>query len=168
MENYIGRHLLIDCYRCKEGVIDTADLLIPLMGTAAEKLGIELYDTFYHEDEHEITVAGFGENAHISIHSYPIENYAAIDIYLFDAKLQPTVVMSVFRQYLQPDKIRATSVKRGNIDTDLDLKPKIQSRSTTIRKMKRTGHQINAAGKRVVHFIRKNREKKESNFSGPE
>lgn len=166
MENYIGRHLLIDCYRCKEGVIDSADLLIPLMGTAAEKLGIELYDTFYHEDEREITVAGFGGNSHISIHSYPIENYAAIDIYLFDTKLQPTVAMSIFREYLQPDKIRATSVKRGNIDTALDLKPKIQSRSTAIRKMKRTGHQLNAASKKVVHFIRKSRDRKDG--LGPE
>lgn len=157
MENYIGRHLLVDCYRCKEGVIDSADLLIPLMCTAAEKLGIELYDTFYHEGDREITVAGFAENAHLSIHSYPIENYAAVDMYLFDTDVQPTVAMGVLRDYLQPDKIRATSVKRGNIDMDLDLKPKIQSRSTAIRKMKRTGHQLNAAGRKVVHFIRKSR-----------
>lgn len=155
MENYIGRHLLIDCYRCKEGVIESADLLIPLITAAAEKLGIELYDTFYHEAEREITVAGFADNAHIAIHAYPIENYTAVDIYLFDTDVQPTVAMSVIRDYLQPDKIRATSVKRGNIDTNLDLKPKIRSRSTALRKMKRTGHQINAAGKKVVHFIRR-------------
>lgn len=159
MENYVGKHLLIDCYHCKEGVIDSADLLIPLIVSAAEKLNIELYDTFYHEGEREITVAGFGDNAHICIHSYPIENYTAVDIYLFDTEVQPTIAMSVLRDYLQPDKIRATSVKRGNIDRDLDLKPKIQSKSTAIRKMKRTGHQLNAAGKKVVHFIRKTRDR---------
>lgn len=166
MENYIGRHLLIDCYRCEEGVIDSADLLIPLVNAVSERLGLELYDTFYHEDEHEVTVSGFGENAHVCIHSYPASNYAAIDIFLFAKKEQPTLAMSIVREYLSPDKIRATSVKRGNIDTGLDLKPKIQSKSTAIRKMKRTGHQINAAGKKVVHFIQKNREKRGTD--GPE
>lgn len=157
MENYIGRHLLIDCYRCREGVIDSADLLIPLISAAAQSLGVELYDTFYHEDEKEITVSGFGENCHLAIHTYPEPNYAAVDIYLFDTDVQPTLAMPVLRQYLQPDKIRATSVKRGNIDTDLDLKPKIKSKSTAMRKVKRTGHQLNAAGKKVVHFIQKSR-----------
>lgn len=157
MENYIGRHLLIDCYRCREGVIDSADLLIPLINAAAQSLGVELYDTFFHEDDREITVSGFGENCHICIHTYPEPNYAAVDIYLFDTAVQPTLAMAVLRQYLHPDKIRATSVKRGNIDTDLDLKPKIHSKSTAMRKMKRTGHQINAAGKKVVHFIQKSR-----------
>ena len=70
--------------------------------------------------------------------------------------------MPVLREYLQPDKIRATSVKRGNIDTSLDLKPKIQSKSTAMRKMKRTGHQLNAAGRKVVHFIQKSRPKKKT------
>lgn len=157
MENYIGRHLLIDCYRCREGVIDSADLLIPLINSAAQSLGIELYDTFYHEGEKEITVSGFGENCHLCIHTYPEPNYAAVDIYLFDTDVQPTLAMPILRQYLQPDKIRATSVKRGNIDTDLDLKPKIKSKSTAMRKVKRTGHQLNAAGKKVVHFIQKSR-----------
>lgn len=160
MENYIGRHLLIDCYRCREGVIDSADLLIPLINSAAQSLGVELYDTFFHEDEREITVSGFGENAHLCIHTYPEPNYAAVDIYLFDTDIQPTLAMPVLREYLQPDKIRATSVKRGNIDTSLDLKPKIQSKSTAMRKMKRTGHQLNAAGRKVVHFIQKSRPKK--------
>lgn len=161
MENYVGRHLLIDCYRCREGVIDSADLLIPLINSAAQSLNIELYDTFYHEDEKEITVSGFGENSHICIHTYPEPNFAAVDIYLFDTTIQPTLAMTVLREYLQPDKIRATSVKRGNIDPDLDLKPKIKSKSTAMRKMKRTGHQINAAGKKVVHFIQKGRASKE-------
>ncbi len=161
MENYVGRHLLIDCYRCREGVIDSADLLIPLINSAAQSLSIELYDTFYHEDEKEITVSGFGENCHICIHTYPEPNFAAVDIYLFDTDIQPTLAMTVLREYLQPDKIRATSVKRGNIDPILDLKPKIKSKSTTMRKMKRTGHQINAAGKRVVHFIQKSRSNKD-------
>ena len=166
MENYIGRHLLIDCYRCEEGVIDTADMLIPLVSAVSERLGIDLYDTFYHEDEKEVTVSGFGEGAHVCIHSYPESNYAAIDIYLFNMDEQPTLAMSTIRDYLSPDKIRATSVKRGNIDTGLDLKPKIQSKSTTMRKMKRTGHQINAAGKKVVHFIKRSREKRGTD--GPE
>lgn len=159
MENYIGRHLLVDCYRCKEGVIDAADLLIPLVTDIAARLGTELYDTFYHEGEREITVAGFGENAHICVHAYPIENYTAVDMYLYDTALQPTIAMGALRDYLRPDKIRATSVKRGNIDRSLDLKPKIQSKSTAIRKMRRTGHQLNAAGKKVVHFIRSRKEK---------
>ena len=166
MENYIGRHLLIDCYRCEEGIIDTAELLAPLIISVAERLGFGLYDTFYHEDEGEVTVAGFGEHAHVCIHSYPETNYAAIDIYIFGSDVQPTLAMSTIRDFLSPDKIRATSVKRGNIDTSLDLKPKIQSKSTAIRRMRRTGHQLNAAGKKVVHFIRRNKEKHGS--EGPE
>ncbi len=157
MESYIGKHLLIDCYRCKEGVIDAANLLIPLMEQAAKKLDAELYGTFYHESNHEIIVAGFGDNMHIDIHAYPIENYTAVDIYLYDTDSNPAACMRILRDYLQPDKIRATSVKRGNIDRKLDLKPKIKSSSTTIRKMRHTGRQINDAGQKVVNLFNKGR-----------
>ncbi len=154
MESYIGKHLLVDCYRCKEGVIDAADLLIPLMGKVADKLDTDLYGTFYHESDHEIIVAGFGNNMHIDIHAYPIENYTAVDIYLYDTETNPTSAMRILRDYLQPDKIRATSVKRGNIDRKLDLKPKIKSNSTTIRKMRHTTQQLNDAGQKVVGLMK--------------
>ncbi len=45
-------------------------------------------------------------------------------------------------------------MKRGNIDHKLDLKPKVKSDSTAIRKMRHTTQQLNDAGQKMVGLMK--------------
>ena len=164
MDNYIGKHLLVDCYGCRPSSIDSSPDLLAAMIDAAEKIGMTLKENFCHESEDEVIIAAYGDKSHICVHAYPQLCYAAVDIYSFDADLKPTRTMVMLRNYFHPEKIRATSVKRGNINPD--MKPNIHSKSTTMHKFKNTGHQMSAAGKKVASYIVHRTEKRDG--LGPE
>ncbi len=164
MDNYIGKHLLVDCYGCVQEEITSSKALIAAMNQAAADLGMTVNDTFFHETADEITVASYGEKAHICVHAYPALGYAAVDIYSFDGDIIPARTMAVLRKSLQPEKIRATSVKRGNINPD--MKPRIRSRSTAMHKFKNTGKKVSSAGKKVANFMAHRNEKRDT--LGPE
>ena len=40
MDNYIGKHLLVDCYGCRPSSIDSSPDLLAAMIDAAEKIGM--------------------------------------------------------------------------------------------------------------------------------
>ncbi len=151
MDNFIGKHLLVDCYGCIQEEISSSTSLTAVMNEAAANLSMTVNDTFFHEGRDEITVACYGDKSHVCIHAYPKLGYAAVDVYSFDTDILPASTMSVLRNTLQPEKIRATSVKRGNIDPD--MKPHIRSRSTAMHKFKNTGHHMSQAGKKVADFM---------------
>ncbi len=164
MDNFIGKHLLVDCYGCIQEEITSSKALLAVMNEAAANLGMAVNDTFFHENEEEITVAAYGDKAHVCIHAYPKLGYAAIDIYSFDTDIAPASTMAVIRSTLEPEKIRATSVKRGNIDPD--MKPHIRSRSTAMHKFKNTSLHVSQAGKKVADFMVHRNEKRDT--LGPE
>lgn len=151
MDNYIGKHLLVDCYGCTEGSLSSPDELLDAITQAAEQIGMTTTSIFKHECGDEMIAAAYGEKSHICIHAYPDIGFAAVDIYNFTTDLKPARTMSVLRLFLKPEKIRATSVKRGNINPD--MKPAIHSKSTALHKFKNTGHQVSAAGKKVAQYI---------------
>ena len=164
MDNYIGKHLLIDCYNCDMDSIESSQTALQALTDAAEKIGMEVKDTFFHESDNELTAAAYGPKSHICIHWYPDLCYAAVDIYSFDMDLKPARTMAVLRASLHPEKIRATSVKRGNIDPD--MKPNIKSKSTTLHKFKNTRQQMITAGQKVANYMRHKNEKRDT--LGPE
>lgn len=164
MDNYIGKHLLIDCYSCSPDTLEDSKTTLQTLSDAAGKIGMEVKDTFFHESEDEITAAAYGPKSHICIHWYPHLAYAAMDIYSFNIDLKPARSMAVLRAALHPEKIRATSVKRGNINPD--MKPNIKSKSTTLHKFKNTGQQMKTAGQKVANYMRHKNEKRDT--LGPE
>ena len=164
MDNYIGKHLLIDCYNCNLDAIKSSKILIQSLNDAADKLCMKVNDTFFYEGDEEITTAANGVKSHICIHSYPDLGYAAVDIYSFDTDIKPARAMAILRASLQPEKIRATSVKRGNISPD--MKPNTKSRSTTMHKFKNTRNQVKTAGQKMANYMRHKNEKRDT--LGPE
>ncbi len=166
MSNYVGKHLLVDCYGCKMEILSSAHDILQIMSEGAEYLGLEIEDTYLHEGEEEIIAAAYGVKAHVCVHVYPDMGYAAIDIYSFDPGLIPAKTMKIIRSVLKPEKIRATSVKRGDMSAITDMKPRIRSKTTTLRKFRNTGNKINKARKRVVRYMAHKNEKRDG--WGPE
>lgn len=164
MDNYIGKHLLIDCYNCDSDNMESPRKVQEAIHDVAEKIGMAVNDTFYLDGEEEIIAAAYGPKSHICIHAYPKLGYAAVDIYSFDQDLKPARTMAVLRASLHPEKIRATSVKRGNINPD--MKPNIKSKSTTLHKFKNTRNQIKTTGQKVANYMRHKNEKRDT--LGPE
>lgn len=155
MKENLGKHLLIDCYGCRRNSIDDMGTLADIADEAIAIADIEAYDTHTHQTENELVLTVIGHSSHILIHSYPDFSYVAIDVFAFNADIDPTTVMKILRQRLRPDKIRATSVRRGKVDTDNDpdMKPKTKSKTTTFRRMKSTGQQLKQTGSKMLRVL---------------
>jgi len=166
MDEYAGKHLLVDCYGCREDSVNSSEAVMDALHKAADQIEVELQDTFFVETEEEIICTGVGDRCHICIHAYPKMNYAAADVYSFAAELKPAGAMRVFRKLFKPGRIRATSVKRGNMNAHPDMKPNTKSKSTTLHKFRNTGHHINQATKKMANYMRHKNEKRDT--LGPE
>ena len=59
MDNYIGKHLLVDCYGCRPSSIDSSPDLLAAMIDAAEKIGMTLKENFCHESEDEVIISAY-------------------------------------------------------------------------------------------------------------
>ena len=146
MSDYVGKHLLVDCYGCKKEILLSSAEILNTMSDSAVYLGLNVEDTYFHDGEEEITVSAYGPRSHICIHAYPDMGYVAIDIYSFDPELIPA--------------------KRGDMSAITDMKPITESKTTALRKFRNTGNRINKAGKKVAHYIVQKREKRDG--LGPE
>ncbi|KXB91078.1 hypothetical protein HMPREF3191_01085 [Veillonellaceae bacterium DNF00626] len=166
MSDYVGKHILIDCYGCKVELMKEGTELFRFLFSDDGPVKIEVDDTYIHETNDEVIMAAYASRVHICIHLYPDMAYAAIDLYSFDSEMIPTSVMKAVRTYLKPERIRATSVKRGDMTAITDMKPSTKLKTTTMRKFRNTGKKINNAGKKVARYIVHNRKNRDD--LGPE
>ena len=150
MSNYIGKHLLIDCYECRKNTMNDLDVIVQCLRNAAKRIGMTIAKEFTQHEDDELTAAVCGDRSYITIHCYPSLDFAAIDVYEFDNDLDPARAMHIFRKQFHPQKLRATSIKRGNIARK-DTIPHSHNKTTTLRKFKKTGKRMVSVAKFIRH-----------------
>ena len=101
-----------------------------------------------------MTGIAFTGNTHICIHYYPVLSYAAVDIYSFSADLHLSRIMGIFKTAFKSDRIKATSVRRGDFGSIRDMRPKRKSKITTVRRMKNTGARIKRTSAKMINILR--------------
>jgi S-adenosylmethionine decarboxylase len=108
-----GYHYILDLTLKDENILKRSDLLKCLFEAALTKFNILKYD------EYKFTTGGCGVTAvfllsesHCSYHTYPENNYIAIDI--FTCGKDPTQVVNLILQRLSPINKRIICLKRGS------------------------------------------------------
>ncbi len=154
MNNTTGKHLLIDFYNCKTDLTAPAEVQL-LVKRAFESIHIPIDGlTLYHDHEDELICVAVSRNAHLCIHIYPRLSYVAVDIYSFCSDLRTSHIMSIFKTELGSDRIKATSVRRGDFGSIRDMRPKKNSKITTVRRMKNTGSRLRKTGVKMFNILR--------------
>ena len=137
MNNTLGKHVLIDFYNCKATFTEAEDLQ-PLVERAFDLVDTPVEGiTFFHID-----------------HAYPPLSYVAVDIYSFNIDLKTSQIMSALKVNLRSDRIKATSIRRGDFGSIRDMRPKRKSKITTARRMKNTGARIKKTSVKMFNILR--------------
>lgn len=153
MNNTLGKHVLIDFYNCKTKLSEAEDLQ-PMVERAFELVGVPLEGAhFFHFDD-EMTCIAVSGNSHICIHAYPLLAYVAVDIYSFNIDINTSHIMSALKVLLKSDRIKATSIRRGDFGSIRDMRPKRKSKITTARRMKNTGTRIKKTSVKMFNILR--------------
>lgn len=86
--------------------------------------------------------------------------YAAVDIYTFDIPMQTTLIMRELKQAFGAERVKATSVNRGDFGSLRDMKPRKKTslsalaRVTRTRtRLKQTGTKLKTTGAKVFKVI---------------
>lgn len=77
-----GKHLILDLYGCSENLLDSYDYLDEMLRTAVRMSGATLLRVTGHKFEPEgVTILALLAESHASIHTWPSQQYAAVDLY---------------------------------------------------------------------------------------
>ena len=107
-----GTHILIDHFS-GEGLTDT-DRIERALQDAARAAGATILSGSFHKFGGHGGVTGvlLLAESHISIHTWPEKNYAAIDIFMC-GDAQPDLAAASLETSLNPERTRITRVRRG-------------------------------------------------------
>lgn len=112
---YAGTHLILDLHGA-ENLSDFTVVTTALLD-AAKAIGATVLDvnTHYFQPQGGVTGVALLAESHISIHTWPENSYAAIDIFVC-GKLNPTKAIEVFDRAFHPTQMKHTEILRGAID----------------------------------------------------
>ena len=77
-----GRHLILDLYECDQEILDDYEELERLLQVALNMAGANILRVFGEKFQPQgVTLLALLAESHASIHTWPCEGYAAIDLY---------------------------------------------------------------------------------------
>jgi len=78
----IGKHCILELYDCDPSKLDDETFLIHTITTAAQRAGATLLNLITHRFEPQgVTGLALLAESHISIHTWPENGYAAVDVF---------------------------------------------------------------------------------------
>ena len=112
---YAGTHLLVDLWGAKN--LTDADLIETALKECISTCGATLLSLHLHCFSENGGISGVAvlSESHISIHTWPERDYAAIDIFMCgDAK--PHKAIPILRRHFKPATVQLTEQKRGLVE----------------------------------------------------
>lgn len=78
----VGKHLILDLYECSADLLDDYEYLEDMLRTAVRMSGATLVRVIGHKfDPEGVTILALLAESHASIHTWPSQQYAAVDLY---------------------------------------------------------------------------------------
>ncbi|MBU2994883.1 adenosylmethionine decarboxylase [Cellulophaga baltica] len=119
---FIGIHATWDVYNCNKEKLSFVPYVEETLHTITATLDLEELNEAFKQFE-PIGVTGFIllAESHISIHTWPEHNYAAVDVFScknFDTSL----VTKLLEKLFESDKIELNKLKRGSLELVNQLK----------------------------------------------
>lgn len=109
---YAGVHLIVEIWRAKH--LNNLPVIKQILKDAVEACGATLLTIDLHKFSPFDGVSGMAilQESHISIHSWPEYEYAALDIFVCGT-IDPYNAIPVLKKGFEPKDIQVVEVKRG-------------------------------------------------------
>ncbi len=111
---FAGTHILLDCWNAQN--LDSLEHIETALRKAVEVSGATLLHIHLHHFTPNGGVSGVAvlAESHISIHTWPERDYAALDIFMC-GETKPHAVIPVFKVAFNTDNIEITEHLRGKV-----------------------------------------------------
>jgi S-adenosylmethionine decarboxylase len=110
----MGRHIIADLSGCNKKLISSVSFVQNILEEAVKKAKATIISSRFHQFT-PIGVSGIVllSESHCSIHTWPDEEYAAIDIYTCGEHVYPKVACDHIADKLEASRVYITSLERG-------------------------------------------------------
>ena len=110
----LGIHIILDVWGVKPELLREINFVQATMLLAAESSKVSILGAKFHQFEPE-GVSGYVliAESHISIHTWPANGYASLDIYTCGEKSFPKKAMEVLLKAFAPTKYNVLMISRG-------------------------------------------------------
>jgi len=113
-ERYAGAHLLLDLWGARDLCsVETIDRALRQAAEAARATVLSV-DLHHFSPQEGVSGVAILAESHISIHTWPERNFAAVDIFMC-GDTEPMQAVEVLRTYLQPQHMDLLEHKRGRM-----------------------------------------------------
>ena len=108
----MGKHFLLNLYGCSLVLLNDEQFLIDLLENAAIASGASVLKTVSHKfDPQGITAICLLSESHISIHTWPEEGKAALDVYTCGSA-NPKIGCDIIIAQLNPSEYKLNYIQR--------------------------------------------------------
>ena len=130
----LGRQLLVELYNCDNERINDIKAVEQAMLEATRRSGATIINSDFHEfSPYGISGVIVIAESHVTIHTWPEYNYAAVDVFTCGDHIDPWTIQEALKEYFISENTSSMEVKRGLFKTspgeDLPFKAE---ESTTI------------------------------------
>ena len=111
---YAGTHLLVDLWGATN--LDNPELIDAALRAAAVRAGATILHSHFHHFSPNGGVSGVVvlAESHISIHTWPERNFAAVDIFMC-GECDPHDAVPVLREAFEPERVDLDEQRRGRV-----------------------------------------------------
>lgn len=113
---YLGRHLIVEFYGCPKSIIDDAEFLERILEEGVVKAGGRIVGKLFHKFKPQgVTGIIAISESHVSVHTWPENNYMALDAFTCGNEMDPWVVYRELSEKIKPKRVKVLELKRGEL-----------------------------------------------------
>ena len=114
----LGRQILVEFYDCNSDKInDVAFVESSLLEATRKSKATIISHNFHKFSPHGISGVVVIAESHVTIHSWPEYNYAAVDIFTCGDTIDPWVIQEFLKDAFESTNISSMEMKRGMFRT---------------------------------------------------
>lgn len=113
---FLGIHLLIEMYDCNSELLNNPEYVQSVLVQSAEHAGATVVSNSIHKfNPHGVSGAVVIAESHVTIHTWPEYNYAAVDVFTCSNTVSPWSIVTEIEEKLECKTSKITDIHRGII-----------------------------------------------------
>ncbi|MBU5484630.1 adenosylmethionine decarboxylase [Clostridium sp. MSJ-11] len=113
----LGRHIMVEYYNCDKEILNNYEKIEKYMVQAAKEAKATIVtSTFHMFNPWGVSGAVIIQESHLTIHTWPEYNYAAVDLFTCGDEVNPWDAFEYLERKLKAEKTDYAEVSRGIVE----------------------------------------------------
>lgn len=114
MNDHRGKHLILDLYGCQTAILNDKVKIDKLLTECVKISGATVEGKLFKQFEpNGISAVFLLSESHISVHVWPDQKYASIDMYTCGQKCDPSNILDLIEKTFDPEQFTHRLIERG-------------------------------------------------------